>query len=259
MLAALALASVAVAHDMYLMPASFLVKPGMTITVRLQNGDSFPESEASPVLARVRDMKLISADGATDAVNMHTGDKAVEGDFRVPGSGSVVVARTIPFAFRLGAKEFNAYLQEEGLEATQQWRAERYESEAPGRERYGKYAKTLLTTGTGNEVHTRPANLVFEIVPAKSPYELKAGESLRIKLLLRGRPAGNIQAEASHARPGEKTKTTIIGRTDNNGEISVPALGSGLWRIHAVTMERCPDTAVADWESSWASLTFELP
>jgi hypothetical protein len=48
------------------MPVRFIVIEGAVLTVGLSNGDSFPESEISPVLERVRDMRLIGAIGAWD-------------------------------------------------------------------------------------------------------------------------------------------------------------------------------------------------
>ncbi len=47
------------AHDLYLIPERFVVQGAMLLPVDLQNGDSFPESEISPVLERVRDMRLL--------------------------------------------------------------------------------------------------------------------------------------------------------------------------------------------------------
>jgi hypothetical protein len=46
-----------------------------------------------------------------------------------------------------------------------------------------------------------------------------------------------------------------VGKTDDEGRIDVPVT-PGQWRLHAIHMERStkPD---ADWESFWATLTFE--
>jgi uncharacterized GH25 family protein len=256
--ASLLLVSAVCAHDMYLLPGRFVAKPGEMLTVRLQNGDAFPQSEVSPVLERVRDVKLISAESAVNVADLRKGDKAIEADVRMPHGGAMVVARTEPHAFELKAEEFAGYIKEEGLVVAQRWRAEHREEQAPGRERYAKYAKTLLSTGSGNEVHTRPTGLLFEIVPRKSPYDLKAGEPLHVAILLRGKPAADVQVETAWARPAAQTKVEVIGRTDANGEITVPPPGAGVWRIHGVTMERCAEPAVADWESRWASLTFAI-
>jgi hypothetical protein len=56
----------------------------------------------------------------------------------------------------------------------------------------------------------------------------------------------------ANAKPGAATNTVIVGRTDEQGRIVIPGLPPGKWRVHA-------EQDSAEWESSWASLTFELP
>jgi uncharacterized GH25 family protein len=205
-------------------------------------------------------MKLLSATGAWNILNLHLSGKTVQGEIRIPQSGSyVLTARTMPHAFQLPAKDFNAYLKEEGLAHVIAWREQHGETQSAGRERYSKYAKALLTTGGNNEFHSRTTNLAIEIVPEISPYDLKPGADLPIRILLRGNPASDLQVETSWASPGSPTKIVIVGRTDQQGRLTISHLVSGKWRIHTVSMERCKDPAEADWESSWASLTFELP
>jgi uncharacterized GH25 family protein len=207
----------------------------------------------------VRDMKLISPSGATDVKNVHLNGKEVEGEVRIAGTASyILTARTIPNVFQLGANEFNAYLREEGLEEAIFWRKEHGEAQNNARERYSKYAKALLTAGGSNELHAQAVGFLFEIVPEKSPYELQKGESLPVRILLRGKPASHLQVETSWAVTGTKTKTEIVGRTDVQGRIVIPHPTSGKWRIHSVSIERCEDPRAADWESNWASLTFEI-
>jgi uncharacterized GH25 family protein len=205
-------------------------------------------------------MKLLSATGAWDVQNLRVAGKTIQGETRIPQSGSfILTAHTIPHAFQLPAKDFNAYLKEEGLDQVIAWREQHKATQTPGRERYSKYAKALLTTGGKNEFHTRPAGLTIEIVPEISPYDLRPGADLPIQILLRGNPAPNLQVETSVATASAPTKIAIAGRTDPQGRLIIPRLTSGKWRIHTVSMERCKDPSVADWESSWASLTFELP
>jgi len=96
--------------------------------------------------------------------------------------------------------------------------------------------------------------LPIEIVPEKDPSQLRSGEALPVKVLFKGVPAKNLQLfAASTGAPANKN----IGKTDANGRIAVPVT-PGKWRLHTILMERitAPD---ADWESFWATLTFEIP
>jgi hypothetical protein len=53
------------------------------------------------------------------------------------------------------------------------------------------------------------------------------------------------------------TEKKDVGKTDATGRISIPVT-SGRWRLHTIHMERV-SLADADWESLWATLTFEIP
>ena len=46
-------------------------------------------------------------------------------------------------------------------------------------------------------------------------------------------------------------------RTDSQGRVSFPLQRAGMWLIKAVHMMAAPAGSGADWESIWASLTFE--
>ena len=98
----------------------------------------------------------------------------------------------------------------------------------------------------------------IEIIPLADPYSIHAGSALRVRVLFRGRPARGLQLEAAWSS-GTQNKTTVIGRTSADGEIAVPIAKAGTWRLHTLRMERCADPKSADWESFWASLTFEIP
>ncbi len=247
------------AHDFYLMPLKFRITNGEILAIGLNNGDAFPESEASPVLERLRDVKLISSKGTTPAEKLQVVGKQIQGEVKVPDSGGLVlVARTTPNLLVLPAKEFHAYLKEEGLESVIAWREQNGEAGAQGRELYAKFAKSLLTAGGPNEFHTVPTGLEIEIVPEKSPYDLKSGEAMKVTVLFHGQPLAGAQIESAWAGANGGKETKIAGRTDGQGKIAIRLSAPGRWRIHTVRMERSKDKKTADWESYWTSLTFEL-
>jgi hypothetical protein len=247
------------AHDLYLLPDHFFVDAGMLLRVALNDGDSFPVSEVSPIIERVRDMQIVSLTSKWDVIGLHVAGNSVEGTVQIsPRDGVIATARTIPHAFELPAVDFEKYLKEEGLLDVIAWRRAHGQSNVPGRERYSKYAKALLANGRENEFHTHPVGFSLEFVPEKSPYGLDKGAGMPLRLLYKGMPARNVQVESSWATPDGEANSRIVGRTDAEGRIVVPLGKSGKWRIHAVKMDRCNDTKVADWESSWASLTFQV-
>lgn len=251
-------ATAAHGHDMYIMPSTFFPSKGEAITAGFHVGDSFPESEVGGRLDRLRNPRLIWKGGSVDFGNLRTNGNRDLADAVVGGSGELIAAiNTIPTLIELQPSKFTEYLKEEGLTETISWRAEHGESAKPGKERYSKYAKAILLSGATNGFASHRVGYVIEIVPETDPYTLKPGDLLPIQVLFRGKPAADVQIESSwSAKAGHKT--TVAGRTGSDGRLRVTLPAAGLWRIHTIKMERCAEPAVADWESFWASLTFEL-
>ncbi len=246
-------------HDFYILPEKFVVLPKAKIEVSFQNGDSFPESEAAPALSRLRDTELQTPRVTMPVQGLRLAGNRVVGAIEIPSeSGSLILsARTTPNFIELAPDKALEYFKEEGLEEVIGWRAKHGEVSKPSRERYSKFAKALLVSGAASRYYNHPLGFPIEIIPETDPYAIHPGNSLRVQVLFRGKPAIGLQLEAAWAGAGQ-SGTTVIGRTDSTGRILVPIPATGRWRLHTLKMERCADVAVADWESYWASLTFEI-
>lgn len=247
------------AHDLYFLPSAFRIKAGEKIKVAFHNGDAFPESEAKAPIARLRDMQALSKTGATSITGIKESGNEVVGEAAFPGGGDILLtARTIPNFIQLEPAKFEAYLKEEGLDHVLRWRAEHGAANQPGKERYSKYVKSLLLSGEPSGYFNHVVGFPIEIVPEANPSLMKANATLPVQVLCGGKPIEGIAVESAFiATIGGKAVVKVIGKTDKNGRVSVPITGLGRWRIHALLMERCAEPAVADWESFWATLTFE--
>jgi hypothetical protein len=232
------------AHDTYLMPAKFVTQPGKPLLVSVHNGDSFPRSEHATDPRRLVCLKL--SDG-TVVSDLQIAGRATHGTVTVPGKGSMyVIAETQPKLIEMTAPKFAAYLREEGLPHAAK-------GDAVVREIYRKYAKAYLVSDAPDAGYAKPAGLAIEIVPEADPASLRAGSELPVRVLFRGAPLPNAQMEK--AWTGGRA---VVGRTDSGGRLRVPVDSAGKWRLHVVHMEPARETAKADWESYWASLTFEV-
>ncbi len=249
-------------HDLYVLPERFAVARGEKLTIALHNGDSFPESEASAPIERLRDGTLYSASGSSVMEHLRVDGNRTLGSVSARGAGNLVFGiRTIPNFIELEPDKFTLYLREEGLNSVIEWRAKNGESGKPGRERYSKYSKSLLLAGAPNGYFKHAVGFPIEILLEKDPHLLKKGDMLPVRVMYRGSPAPDLQLEAAWAGP-DGNKIQVIGRTGADGRISVPLTARGKWRLHSITMERLGDAAKgepsADWESFWASFTFEI-
>jgi len=244
----------AAAHYTFVMPEKFRVSQGETLKIGFHSADSFPDRSA--IAKRLQDAAL-HAGGATIAIKDLTEDgKRMVASVTVPASGHIVATVVNAASIEnMKGESFTKYLKEEGLTPIVDARARSGETDKAARERYTMYAKTIMLAGTPNEAYQRPVGLPIEIVPEKDPYAMKSGESLPVRVLFKGSPASGLElmATAAGAAP---SKAQSIGRTDAEGRIALPVT-SGLWRLHTIQMERSssPD---ADWESFWATLTFEV-
>jgi uncharacterized GH25 family protein len=250
----LAAAGNAVAHDTFILPDKFRVSKGEGLTIAIHSSDGFPDSARLP--NRLQNAALHSASGTVPINNLREDGKRMIAAVAAPGAGHLIATITVGTATTtMKPDSFLDYIKEEGLTHVIDARARQGESDKPGRERYTMYAKSIILAGTPDETYKRAVGLPIEFVPEKDPYQLKAGESLPVRVLLRGAPAKDLEVRSAVAGPaGSKTET--LGRTDANGRIMVPVV-SGKWRLHAIYMARVSDPE-ADWESLWATLTFEI-
>lgn len=254
----LTLASAALAHDLYIMPSTFQPRPGERVALGFHVGDSFPRSEVAGRLNKLIQPKISWSGGSVPVENLRVEGTRDMGDAVVSGTGSLMATvATIPNLIELEPAKFLSYLQHEGLDEVIAWRASHGEEKKPGKERYSKYAKALLKSGAPDVYFKQPSGLIIEIIPESDPYALKPGDELPIQVLFRGKPFAGLQIEASWAA-GQEGKTMAAGRTGPDGRARIKLPAAGQWRLHTIRMERCSDAATADWESFWASLTFEM-
>lgn len=247
------------AHDLYLLPDTFRPGPGAVMRVEYHNGDAFPRSQAAVRIDRLRDQKILAAGTATPFRGFRIEGPATVAEASAPSRTGVfaLISRTLPNFIQLDAAKFEEYLKHEALEHVALWRKNHGESAKPGREMYSKYVKALCLAGPAGPGFDAVTGLAIEFVPLANPYELSAGATLPVRVLFRGKPAAGLGVEASTASAGKTTKK-LIGRTGRDGEIRVPLAAAGVWKLHTILMERRSETKEADWESYWASLTFEI-
>ena len=164
--------------------------------------------------------------------------------------------RSRPSFLELPAEKFETYLVEEGLERIVAMRRERGESAQAGREAYSRCAKSLVCTGPGEGAGaTAKLGLPLELVLERDPSARARGEPLALQLLFQDRPVeGVLVGCASESEPGRELRA----RTDAEGRVRFEGVDAGVWLVHAVHMVRAEAGVDADWESFWASLTFEV-
>jgi len=159
-----------------------------------------------------------------------------------------------PFPIVVEAATFERYLTEEGLDSIALIRQRQGTTGVPGREKFSRSAKALIEVGTGEDrISSEPLNFRIEIIPELESFPLVVDERLAVQLRFEGDPlVGSLVSAFSRKDPLEKQ----MGRTDKYGRFSIHLDKPGPWLVKSVHM--IPGEGTTDWESFWASLTFEV-
>lgn len=257
MIAALALFAPALAaHDMWIEPGSYRPAVGEQATIALSVGEDWKGEPVARDVPRI--VRFWAASPGSEIPVLGTHGSVPAGSLQVDRPGLYVVAYRSNNAYlELPAAEFEAHLKKEGLEAFSAERARRGESGQPSRELYSRAIKSLLAAGgdSGGRLD-HPLGLTLELVAETDPYRASPGDEMTVRLLYLGEPLAGAQVEAIPAAAPESKQ---VARSDAQGRVRFRLAGKGPWLVKAVHMRRAEDAAEADWESFWASLTFELP
>jgi uncharacterized GH25 family protein len=263
---------VASAHDLWLVPARFEIAPGASVPVALNTGDTFPVSEGAVRAERIERATLIAVGGRrTPLTNFRAEGQSTLVTITAPrrAGGAIVEVVLRPVATRQPRASFDEFVRHEGLDRIAAELARQSERRAEERRTYAKYAKTLLRIGNGRnaaELYRRPIGHRLEIVPEADPYSLRAGDALPVRLLFDGRPLAGARLVIGSTDPATATQSSMPGvRTDAEGRARLQLVsrggggggGGGAHYIHALHMIPATGRADIEWESFWATLTFE--
>jgi uncharacterized GH25 family protein len=243
------------AHDMWIEPTSFLPDAGSVVGLRLRIGQDFLGDPLPRDPALIDQFITVDATGRKPVYGHDGGDPA--GLIRVTEPGVVIAGyQSHPAPIVIPAPTFNQYIKDEGLDAIAQLRAGRNQTNSEAREIFARCAKSLVRYGTPtNTQGDRTLGFTLELVAQKNPYTLRAGEDFPVDLTYEGRPLSNALVIAmNRANPMAK----LTARTDAKGHVNFRLPQDGTWLIKAVHMIPAPAGTNAEWESFWASLTFQL-
>ncbi len=276
-LAALTLVIVATAraHTMFLKLESFYLAPNSKAVVQLINGD-FDKSENPITRDRMLDVSIVGPAGVEHPPASAWKDSAVYRShpdsldtslltFRTKGPGTYVVAvSTAARTFTLSAEDFNAYLVHDGVTDALEARQKAGKMGEEATERYSKHVKAIVQVGDARSNHwSHEMGYPAEFVPLQNPYELSVGGDLRVRFLRAGKPVPNqivyANHEHNHAHDDQGNHVeAVTTRTDSNGVATIPLSSGGRWYVRAIHMAETPSDPDLDYESSWATLTFEI-
>jgi uncharacterized GH25 family protein len=253
------IANVAGAHDFWIEPATFRPKPGAMVPVKLYVGQDFKGDSVIYLPELFERYVTVEPDGEKKIAGVPGDDPAGRFTAGKPGVTIVAYRGTVTDVSFDTRKEFEKYLDWEGLERVRALPDyARLTGKTPIRENYSRCAKSLVAVGTidPKAPADRVLGLTLELVAERNPYALARGQPLPVRLLYKGKPLPEALVIAfSKDEPLKKIKV----RTDRDGRATLKLDRSGTWLVTSVHMFPAPKGSRAQWESLWASLTFEFP
>jgi uncharacterized GH25 family protein len=238
------------AHDFWIEPSTFRPAAGQNVGVALRVGENFL-GDPVPRSAQLLDSFTVrDAAGERDVFGLERQDPA--GILRIDKPGLAMIGyRSKGYPLELPAAKFEEFLKAEGLERVSALRASRGESQKPDREKFYRYAKSILASGSKAAGFDRPLGYRFELVPETDPM---ASAPLRVRVLLDGKPRAGALVKAIHR---DDPAARLAARTDAAGRVTLKLPKPGVWLLTTVEMTPAPAGSGFDWEGLWASLTFE--
>ncbi len=88
----LSLASQLKAHDLWIVPGRFHLKPGEKIRIFLNSGDEFPKSDSLLGEFRISSFKLTTASGQIPLSRFVADGKSLTAEMEAPAKGTVVLS-----------------------------------------------------------------------------------------------------------------------------------------------------------------------
>lgn len=240
------------AHDFWIEPESFRPAAGRKVPVHLYVGMDF-KGEPVPYIPEWFERYVhVSAQGEKPVTGLPGDDPA--GTVSAAAGLNVIGYRSARFSVSFDtAEEFKKYLLKEGLERNLALLKQGQPSQGKITENYYRCAKALLMNGN-DAAADRVLGFRIELIAEKSPY---AGPGpIPFRLLYENRPlAGALVVAFNKAAPLDKLRA----RTGRDGRVAFTFPRLGIWLVTAVHMIPAPRGTDAQWESIWASLTFERP
>lgn len=249
--------SIASAHDFWIEPASYQPKPDATLSVRLWVGEAF---SGMPYLRNPDHLKefFITGPSGRNPIEGAPGSEPA-GTVHIDERGIQIIAYQSTYnLIELKSERFEAYLEDEQFTHAINLRAQRGQTNQPGREAFRRYAKSLLHAGPTRAMepgHDRVLGFTLELIPEQNPYSLLPGQTLSMRILFHGKPLSGARILAYNEHDPE---AAIIAHSDAQGRVYIDLPREGVWLIRSVHLTPASSDLPVDWESYWASLTFEI-
>jgi uncharacterized GH25 family protein len=244
------------AHEFWLQPDKFIYKKGDKATIKFMVGENFEGENWSGNRSKINFLILSNNGSKTDLSPLITDKIGDSLQFIIPGEGTnMIVYNGLNSYLEQAADKFNAYLEEDGLRETIEYRRDHHVTDSAGREVYQRSVKTILQSGDKyDSSYKEPTTLPLDIIPLKHPYLVTDKQKMQVKVLFNKKPLADQLIKVWH-REGDQTLMEEL-LTDQDGMASFRIKRSGRWMVSTVKMIPAGNDPGAQWQSYWSSCTW---
>lgn len=228
--------------SMLVAPAAFAARPWLlpsqTVLARSGGWVAFDAAQADDLFSvnqgslPVDGLTIVTPDGKPIAAQNVTASRSrstFDLELRQPGTYRVMIGEDVVMArWEEDGKPKRWRGSSAGMAANVPTNAEKLQTEQVLRR-----IETFVTVGSPTEI--KPGTGVgIELVPLQHPNDLYAGESAKLRFLLDGKPAAELEIEV--IRGGTRYRDSpeaIVQKTDANGEVTIKWPEPGLYWIDA--------------------------
>lgn len=249
------------AHEFWIEPLRFVVPPDGRIVANLNVGQFFKGNVQAFIPERFVELSVTDSSGKRE-ISGRLGDiPAIDQPVLNPGIQVLAYQSRPQSAVYEDFNKFERFALKEG----NGWLVDAHRLRGLSRrkvtEAYTRYAKSLVLAG-GADGADAVVGFPLEFVIEFDPYARDLADALPVRLLRDGAGLPSAQIKIFSKLPGcEATRATVV--TDDSGRALVPRGTGGRFLLNAVHVIEPTKATLedidADWESLWASITFELP
>ena len=250
------------AHDFWLQPQSYWVRPGQKVPMSLLVGHGADRQRSGIAANRITLFRSVGPGGVTDRTRDLTLGNAADASmaFAKPGTHVVYFATTNALS-DLPAARFNEYAEAEGLSTILAQRLAAGKTDQPGREYYSRRGKAIVQVGPpgrGSLAYlNRPIGMELEIVPLSNPYAANGSPRMVVAVHYWGRPLAGALVKLTNL--DADAKPTEMHRTNKQGHAIFKTRTAGQWQYNVVWSRPLVGNVNAEFETVFASLTFGFP
>jgi uncharacterized GH25 family protein len=243
------------AHEFWMQPVKFFLRPGERTSISFLVGENFIGEPWNLKVHKVEKLELHQSEGVKNLLDSIKTDVKVNLSIAFEEEGTHMLTLQSNNAFvESEGQQFNAYLTEDGLDDVLSHRKKTGTLDKGAKEFYRRYSKLLLQVGNKrNDTYKKVMGFPIEIVPETNPYTFKKGDLVKFKILSDGKPIFGVKVRVWNRYENRTTIQPVY--PEKNGIIETRIVNPGPWMVSVVRMVPSNQTG-ADWQSYWASLTF---